>query len=281
VEDSTKITNTLPVVTVLTLAATGSEMNKNAVISNMQINKKLGTSSMKFIPQMSILDPTYTYGVSRLQTASGTADIMSHVFENYFANEPDTFLQDRICEGILETCIRYCPVALDNPQDYSARANLMWASTLALNGLCGSGKGQSWSCHPIEHELSAFYDITHGVGLAIITPQWMRFILNENTVDQFVEFAINVWHLSVAEVSGMNGTLQKPEEIKMALANAAIERLEQFFKDCNLPQKLSDVGVGREHVREMAEAAVKHGRLANAYVPLTPDDVEKILFSCM
>lgn len=275
VEDNTKITEVLPIVTVLTLAATGSEMNKNAVISNMSQNKKLGTSSMKFIPQVSVLDPTYTYGVSRLQTASGTADIMSHVLENYFKSEPDTFIQDRISEGILETCIHYCPAALKQPDDYAARANLMWASTLALNGLCGSGKGQSWTCHPIEHELSAFYDITHGVGLAIVTPRWMRYILNETTVDRFVDFAVNVWHL---EPAGAVSDLSLAQ--KMSLAEQSIVCLEQFFKDCGLPSTLSEVGIDRTHLREMSEAAVLHGGLENAYVPLTPEDVEHILEQC-
>lgn len=281
VEDSSLITEVLPVVSVLTIAATGSEMNKNAVISDMDSNKKLGTSSMKFIPQVSVLDPTYTYGVPALQTASGAADIMSHVFENYFKSEPDTFIQDRICEAILETCIHYCPIALQNPQDYAARANLMWASTLALNGLCGAGKAQSWSCHPIEHELSAFYDITHGVGLAIVTPSWMRHILNEKTVDRFVDFAINVWHLSATEVKAGKVLISDPMEVKMALANRAIDKLEHFFEKCGLSMSLSELGIGTEHMKEMSEAAVAHGNLANAYVPLDAADVEEILTECI
>ena len=101
----------------------------------------------------------------------------------------------KFSEGLLETCIKYCPIALKDPTNYEARANLMWASSMALNGLCGSGKPGAWTCHPIEHELSAFYDITHGVGLAIVTPRWMRYILSENTVDKFVDYAINVWKL--------------------------------------------------------------------------------------
>lgn len=271
-----KIDNVLPVVTVLTLAATGSEMNKNAVISNMAENKKLGTASMKFIPQASILDPTYTYGVSKLQTASGTADIMSHVFENYFKSEPDTFLQDRIAEGIIETCIHYLPVALENPDDYSARANLMWASTLALNGLVGSGKAQSFSCHPMEHELSAYYDITHGVGLAILTPRWMHYILSDETLDRFVDFAVNVWHIDLNDMPG-----KTENEKKYAAANKAIDRLEEFFKQSGLPMTLSEVGIDDSNIREMAEAAVKHGKLNDAYVPLTADAVEEIYRACL
>jgi alcohol dehydrogenase YqhD (iron-dependent ADH family) len=281
VEDSSKINRVLPVATILTLAATGSEMNKNAVISNMSLNKKLGTSSMRFIPQVSVLDPEYTYGVSKLQTASGTADIMSHVMENYFKSEEDTFVQDRICEGILETCIQYCPIALAEPENYSARANLMWSGTLALNGLCGAGKGEAWSCHAIEHELSAFYDITHGVGLSIITPRWMRHILSDKTLDRFVNFAVNVWHISTKEVLGMQGIGMEPKEIKYALANEGINRLEKFFASCGLPSTLKDVGIDKEKIRIMAEAAVEHGGLENSYVPLNADDVEAILKACL
>ena len=277
VEDSRKIGRVLPVAAVLTIAATGSEMNKNAVISDTEKNLKLGTSSMNFIPQVSILDPTYTYGVPSIQTAAGTADIMSHVFENYFKSEPGTFVQDKICEGLLETCIRYLPVVMNEPDNYEGRANLMWASTLALNGLCGCGKGQSWSCHPMEHELSAFYDITHGVGLAILTPRWMRHILSEKTVDRFVDFARNVWHLAPQSEDIASYSPDK----KMSLANEAIDKLEKFFTDNKLPMHLKDVGIGSTHFNEMAEAAVNHGGLANAYVPLSVNDVVSIFNSCL
>ena len=182
--DPHKICKVLPIVTILTLAATGSEMNKNAVISDMSSNDKIGTGHWNMIPKVSILDPTYMYTLPPIQTAAGTADIMSHIIENYFKREKEAFVQDRIAEGLLEACIKYCPIALKDPENYEARANLMWASTLALNGLCGAGKGGSWSCHSIEHQLSAYYDITHGVGLAIIIPEWMRYVLNEETIDK-------------------------------------------------------------------------------------------------
>ena len=264
VVDSSKIDKVLPIVTILTLAATGSEMNKNAVISNMESNQKLGTSSRKFIPQVSILNPEYTFGVPRIQTAAGTADIMSHIFENYFSNEKGTFIQDRFAEGILQACIKYCPIALENPCNYDARANLMWASSMALNGLTGAGKGDAWSCHPIEHELSAFYDVTHGVGLAIITPNWMRYILNDNTVRKFVKYAKNVWNIED------NGD-------QYEIANQAIDATEQFFKDCKLPQTLSAIGINEEYFEKMARKAVYNGGLLYAFVPLNEEDVIRIL----
>ena len=142
VTDSSKIKKALPIVTVLTLAATGSEMNKNAVISNLDTREKFGTSSPEFIPMASILDPTYLFTLPKMQTAAGTADIMSHVFEQYFQKNDEAYLSDCLCESILKTCIKYCPVALENPTDYEARSNLMWASTLALNSLICAGKGE-------------------------------------------------------------------------------------------------------------------------------------------
>jgi hypothetical protein len=264
-----RIGNVLPVVTVLTIAATGSEMNKNAVISNPEINEKLGTSSMDFIPRASICDPVYTFGVSPRQTAAGTADIMSHVFENYFKSEKGTYIQDRLGEGIIQACIKYCPIAMENPCNYDARANLMWASTMALNGLVGAGKGStSFSCHPIEHELSAYYDITHGVGLAIITPQWMRHILNESTARKFKKYTRNVFHVA-----------DSGNDLEMAVIG--IEKTEAFFKSIGLPSSLSEVGIGDEHLEEMAHNAVIHGKLDRAYVPLTDEDVLVILKNCL
>ncbi len=268
VVEPNKITKVLPIVTILTLAATGSEMNKNAVISNMAINEKLGTGSMNTIPQASILDPEYLYTLPAIQTAAGTADIMSHIFENYFKKEEDTFIQNKLAEGLLETCIKYCPIALKEPENYEARANLMWASTLALNGLVGAGKPGSWTCHPIEHELSAFYDITHGIGLAIVTPRWMRHILNEQTVGKFVAYAKNVWHL--------------PEMTDpFAYANAAIDATEEFFKNCGIPMTFSEIGINEEHFEVLAEKAVRIGGLGEAYVPLTKEDVISILNMCL
>lgn len=267
VMDPSKITKVLPLVTILTLAATGSEMNKNAVISKWDINVKKGTAAWGMIPKTSILDPQYMYSLPAIQTAAGTADIMSHVLENYFKVETDTFVQDRFAEGLLQTCIKYCPVALQTPDNYEARANLMWASSMALNGLTGSGKSGSWTCHPIEHELSAFYDITHGVGLAILTPQWMRYILNDKTIDKFIEYATNVWHLS--------------DQDPFVLANKAIDATEQFFKDSGLPMTLTALGIDAEKFDIMASNAVTMGNLRNAYVPLDEKDVKKILEMCL
>lgn len=262
-----KIAKALPIVTVLTLAATGSEMNPNAVITNLETNEKLGTGSHEFIPAASICDPSYLATLPAKQTAAGTADIMSHIFEQYFQKESGAFVQDRFAEGLLKACIKYCPIALKEPDNYEARANLMWASTMALNGLTGCGKAGAWTAHPIEHELSAYYDITHGVGLAIVTPQWMRYILNGNTVDKFCEYAVNVWGFS-------------KEMEPYALANAGIDATEQFFKDCGIPMTLTELSIDSSKFDLMAEKAVRFGGLQEAYVPLQAEDVKKILEAC-
>lgn len=267
VVDNSKIKKVLPVVTVLTLAATGSEMNKNAVISDMSIHAKLGTSSMEFIPRASVLDPAYLFTLPAKQTAAGTADIMSHVYEQYFQQTDTAYMTDCFAEGILKTCIKYCPIALKEPENYEARANLMWASTMALNGLISAGKGGGFSCHPIEHELSAFYDVTHGEGLAILTPRWMEYILSERTLARFCKYARNVW--------GLEGT------DSMELARAGIARTYQFFLDCGIPMTLPEIGIDDSKIKEMAKQATKNDRLLGSYVPLTTEDVERILEMCL
>lgn len=267
VTDSGKIGEVLPVIAVLTLAATGSEMNKNAVISNMETNEKLGTSSLEFIPRAAICDPTYLFSLPASQTAAGTADIMSHVFEQYFRKDTGAFLSDCFAEGILKTCIKYCPIALREPDNYEARANLMWASSQALNSLISCGKEGAWTCHPIEHELSAFYDITHGVGLAILTPRWMRYILSDDTVGQFAAYGRNVWGIG--------------EEDPYRCANAAIDATEKFFRQCGIPMTLTELGIDDEKFDVMAEDAVKYNRLDKAFVALQKEDVVNILHACL
>lgn len=263
VADPGKIGKVLPIVTILTLAATGSEMNKNAVISNMETNEKLGTASHDFIPQASICDPTYLFTLPAMQTAAGTADIMSHIFEQYFQATTSAYISDRFAESLLKTCIKYCPIALKEPDNYEARANLMWASTQALNGLLSCGKGGGWTCHPIEHELSAYYDITHGVGLAIVTPRWMRYILNDKTVDKFCEYGRNVWGIE--------------ENDAYTCANMAIDATEQFFKDCGIPMTLREVGIDESKIDLMAADTIKYNDMNGTYVALSKEDIANIL----
>jgi len=239
------VTAALPIGTVLTVAATGSEMNCGAVITNFKTKEKLGFEMPLMMPQFSVMDPCYTFSVPKLHTAAGAADIMSHTFENYFSLNDGAFLQDRLAEAVLKTCIHYGPIALNEPDNYEARANLLWAGTWAINGLLGKGKMTMWSVHPIEHELSAFYDITHGIGLAILTPHWMRQVLNDSTVHKLAEYGITVWGLPA-------GT----DPYKTA--NAAIDKTAAFFASLGIPMTLHEVGIGAEHLEEMAEAAIRH-----------------------
>ncbi len=259
--DSNKITKALPIVSVLTLSATGSEMDGFAVISDLEKNEKWGSGNDVTKPAFSILDPEYTFTVSARQTAAGTADIMSHTFENYFTDEKGAYLQARFCEGILKACIKYAPEAIEKPDNYEARANLMWASSMAINGICSYGENTAWSVHPMEHELSAFYDITHGVGLAILTPYWMEYVLNDDTVWRFAEYGRNVWNIT-------NGS-------DMEIAKAAIEKTREFFKSIGLPATLGEIGIDETHFDIMAQTAADCG-LQYGFVPLNKDDVKKI-----
>ena len=265
--DKNKVERALPPFTVLTIASTGTEVYGNAVISNMTLNEKKAIKSELLKPVASVLDPTYTYTVPRFQTASGVADIMSHIIECYFSTVHCAAVQDGISEALLKVCIEYGKAAVVTPTDYTARANLMWASSLAINGLTSCGTGNAWSCHAIEHQLSAYYDITHGAGLAVVTPAWFEHILSEKTLDKFVSYGRNVW--------GIKGG--KP----FAVAKEAIAKTREFFSSLGLPETLRGLGIdSSELFHEMAAKAVKED-LANAYVPLTEDDVVAIYSACL
>ena len=258
----------LPIVTVLTLSATGSEMDTGGVISNPETKDKLGRLDPHMLPKVSFLDPVNTYTVSAYQTACGSADILSHLFEVYFNMQPDLYMLDCFMEGLMKTVIRYTPVAIEKPDDYEARANLMWASSWAINGFVNGGKEQEWTCHPIEHEVSAIYDITHGLGLAIITPRWMEYCLDETTVSKYRQFAVNVFGID-------------ENEPPMSAAKAAIAKLSDFlFCTLGLKSTFSALGIDDSNFALMARKACE-GKAIHGFKTLTPDDVEKILRMCL
>lgn len=245
----------LPVIAVLTIAATGSEMDSVAVISNMSLNRKLSVNHPAMRPRVAILDPTYTFSVPPYQTASGTADIMSHTLESYFSPVYSAYFQSQLCMAILKTCLKYGPVALAQPENYEARANLMWASSWAINDTLKLGNEVGWSVHPMEHELSAYYDITHGVGLAILTPHWMRAVLSEETLPRFTALG--------TELFGLDPTLPP-----MELAERTIDAVAAFlFETLGLPSTLHEVGIDDTHLEEMANNC--NARLQLGFVPLT------------
>ena len=259
--DGTKINAALPIFDVLTLSATGTEMDPFAVISDLSKNEKWGTGSLYMVPTMSVLDPEYTFSVSKKQTAAGTADMMSHTMESYFTKE-NADCQKYMAEGLLRTMIKNGPIALNDPTNYDARANLMWAGTHAINGNVGEGSQPAWCVHPMEHELSAFYDITHGEGLAILTPAWMEHILSEDTLGNFVDFAKNVWGLSGDD--------------DWALAHAGIDALKKFFfETMGMPANLRAVGITDDKNFDiMAQKACDGSK--GSFVPLTKEDIVEI-----
>ena len=259
--DKSKVTKALPIFVVLTVAATGSEMDCGSVISNPETKDKYDFDSPWMRPSCTFMDPTHTFTVPKKQTAAGTVDIMSHVLEAYFSRAQG-FMQDRIAEALLKTCIVNGNVALDNPTDYDARANLMWASSWAINGLTSCGKGQAWSVHQIEHMLSGYYDITHGVGLAILTPVWMEYVLDESSVDKFAEYAKNVWDVD--------------DNDKWNAAREGIRKTRECFTSWGMPTKLSELDIDDSYFTDMAQKAAVRG-LDSAYKPLFEEDIVNIL----
>ena len=259
-EKRAPINEALPIVTILTLSATGSEMDP-------ETNDKIGRLDPNVLPKVSFLDPTNTYSVSKYQTACGSVDIMSHIIEVYFNMEPDLFMLDCFMEGMLKTVVKYAPVAMQEPDNYEARANLMWTSSWAINGFINGGRAKAWSCHPMEHQLSAFYDITHGLGLAILTPRWMEYCLDETNVSKYVQFAVNVF--------GVDAN-QEP----MTIAREGIQRLyDFFFKTLGLQSTLTELGIGEEHFAEMAYKACG-GKVLKGFKVLTQEDVVNIYKLC-
>lgn len=258
----------LPIVDILTLAATGSEYDCGGVISRTETNDKIGYIDPLLFPVVSILDPVYTFTVSKKQTAAGIADAMNHTIEQYFVAD-STLLNDGFCESMLRSLMTNGRKCLENPEDYTARAEMMLACTYGCNGILALGNSYSgWPCHGIEHALSAYYDITHGEGLAIITPRWMRHILSERTMDRFVKYGINVF--------GIDPTLPKQE-----IAGKAIDATYEFFESINIPMHLRDVGIDESRIDEMAHHIAVNEGLDKAYAPLTEQDIKEILLESL
>lgn len=258
----------LPIVDILTLAATGSEYDCGGVISRTETNDKIGYIDPLLFPVVSILDPVYTFTVSKKQTAAGIADAMNHTIEQYFVAD-STLLNDGFCESMLRSLMTNGRKCLENPEDYTARAEMMLACTYGCNGILALGNSYSgWPCHGIEHALSAYYDITHGEGLAIITPRWMRHILSERTMDRFVKYGINVF--------GIDPTLPKQE-----IAKKAIDATYEFFQSIDIPMHLREVGIDESRIDEMAHHIAVNEGLDKAYAPLTEQDIKEILLESL
>lgn len=259
-----KGTKALPLVDILTLAATGSEYDAGAVISRTETNDKMGYVDPILFPVASFLDPTYTFTVSKKQTAAGTADAINHVIEQYFCDDTSS-LTDGMCEATILSLMKNVKIALENPTSYEARSELMVDCSLACNGILALGNGGSgWPCHGIEHALSGYYDITHGEGLAIITPRWMRQILSEKTVSRFVSFGTHIF--------GIDASLS-PFEI----ADLTIQKTYDFFLSIGIPMHLEEVGIDGSRLAEMAHHIAINEGLEQAWAPLKEEDILAIL----
>lgn len=256
-------TQALPLLTILTLSATGTEMNSGGVISRVSTHEKYGNGHPVMLPKVSYLDPSNTFTVNAFQTAAGAADILSHVIEQYFNLETELDIVDEMMESIMRSVIKNAPIAISEPTHYEARANLMYASTWALNGFVRGSKRQAWTVHPMEHELSAYYDITHGLGLAILTPPWMQYVLSDKNVSRFKRFATHVFNIDSAQDD-------------MTIAKAGIAALTDFLQiELQLPGNLSLINIDDTHFKEMARKACDDTEI-QGFMTLTQGDVEAI-----
>ncbi len=260
---------------VLTLSATGSEMNGGAVISNMATREKLALFSPLVNPTFSILDPQYTYSVPKSQISAGVCDAFSHCLEQLFSPEKNALITDGVLLGVMWGLKAIGRTAMDNPNDYDSHANLMWGATMALNGITGVGKTHDWATHQIEHAVSAFYDITHGLGLAIIFPYWMEYVLDITNVDRF--FLIGSLFGIIAPPASAS------DNEKIAVAKKIISAIRDFFVSLDMPTKLSDVGVQASDIDGMVESVVakskynKNFEFTGSLKKLSKLDVKKIL----
>ncbi|ASB62212.1 butanol dehydrogenase [Bacillus sp. A053] len=265
---SKKVTaeDALPFGTVLTLAATGSEMNPDSVITNWETNEKYVWGSNVTHPRFSILDPENTFTVPENQTVYGMVDMMSHVFEQYFHNVENTPLQDRMCFAVLQTVIETAPKLLEDLENYELRETILYAGTIALNGTLQMGYFGDWASHTMEHAVSAVYDIPHAGGLAILFPNWMRYTLDTN-VGRFKNLMLNMFDIDT------EGKTDKE------IALEGIDKLSAFWTSLGAPSRLADYNIGEEKLELIADIAAKemeHGGFGN-FQKLNKDDVLAIL----
>lgn len=263
-EGKAKVEAALKVAVVLTIPAAGSEGSGNAVITKEATLQKLGIKVPGLLrPVFSIMNPELTYTLPPFQTACGAADMMAHIMERYFSNTPDVELTDRISEGVLKAIIEEAPKAMKNPQDYGARANLMWAGMVAHNDTCGVGREEDWSSHALEHEVSAVYGVAHGAGLSVIFPAWLTWMTTHN-LPKLVQFAVRVWDVPAEG---------NPE----AVALEGIRRLRRFFSSLGLPITFRELGIPEPDIDLLVNNLHRNkGELLGNYVKLTRQDTAEI-----
>lgn len=245
-----QVEEALPIGVVLTIAAAGSESSPGSVITKEEGELKRDCLSDLIRPKFAILNPELTYTLPEEQTLYGAADIMAHLMERYFTQTKDVDFTDRLLEGALKTIIKNLPIVLKDPQNYGARAQIMWAGTVAHGDLLGTGRIGDWASHNIEHELSGIYDVAHGAGLAVIFPAWMKYVYKEN-IARFAQFAVRVWDVE-ADFNNL-------EEVALE----GIRRIENFFKSVGLPVTLGELGIPEDKLELMAEKCTERGPVGN------------------
>ena len=260
-EGKVKPERALPIYGVLTISATGSEMNSGGVITNEEEKKKWGWGSKVTFPRLSIVDPSVQMSLPVNQTVNGAVDTLSHVLEAYFGGTKNTLMQDELSEGIMRTAMECVRVLIKDPNDYEARANLAWAATLALNGINSLGRAGDWASHGIEHSLSAYYDIAHGEGLSIVFPAWMKFVYKHD-VEKFARFGEKIF--------GIKEATEEESAVK------AIEAFKDFLREIGAPVSLSEKNITEEKLEIMAKNALMRGPLGSL-VKLDSKDVLEIL----
>lgn len=254
----------LPIGVVLTIPAAGSEGSGNSVITHRNGMKKISLrTDMALRPKFSCLNPELTFTLPPYQTACGICDMMIHIFERYFSPTPEVEVTDRVAEGLIKAIMTEAPKVLASPEDYDARANIMWSGTLAHNGLCGTGRAEDWSSHFMEHEVSALYpDVAHGAGLAVMVPAWMSYVAQRNTA-------------KVAQLA--RRVLEVNNDDDMAAAMEGVKRLQTFFTSLGLPSHLSEFGVKEADIPIMVRKLHENkGPKIGAYIPLGPEDTAQI-----
>ncbi|MDF2595027.1 MAG: bdhA [Clostridia bacterium] len=260
------IDKALPIGTILTISAAGSEGSPDSVITNEEGMYKRGASGEALRPAFSILNPALTQTLPTFQIACGITDIMAHLFERYFTTTKEVEVTDRMIEGLLLTMVHEAPRVIQDPNNYEAQANIMWAGMMAHNNSCGVGRAQDWASHDIEHELSALYDCAHGAGLAVVFPAWMTYNMKHD-VNRFAQLAVRVW--------GCQMDFEHPENT----AQAGITALKQFLKSIGMPSNFSELGAKEEDIEKMAHIAcfgdVREGFIGG-FVKLNENDVANI-----
>lgn len=255
------IQKALPVGTVLTIAAAGSEGSPSSVVTKEEGGLKRGVGSDIIRPKFSVLNPEWTCSLPAYQTACGATDIMAHVFERYFTNTPEVEITDRLCEAVLLTMLKEVPRVIQDPECYEARANIMWAGTVAHNDIVGVGRSQDWNSHGLEHELSGLYDVAHGAGLAVIMPAWMEYVMNHNVM-RFAQMACRVF--------GCNMDFENPENT----AKAGIREFRRFLSKIGMPINFEELGAKPEDIPLMVEK-LNPGE-GHGFVPIRSEDATAI-----